>query len=174
MRLIYSAKFTALCVEPTNQPNRFNHSSDLSKIDVNRQTVSPGFANSDEGGRAQNNNPSMVTLKVVVTGGAGQIAYSLVPLIARGLVFGPGVRVHLRLLDIPPAAQALEGELLMFWYQAVRPRLRSYRWFLLFQVSWSTGCSLFCFVFSFRQGGNNARRGSNEKTPCPAIHVSVV
>nr|AIT70174.1 malate dehydrogenase [Saccharina japonica]AIW62923.1 malate dehydrogenase 1 [Saccharina japonica] len=51
----------------------------------------------------------MATLKVVVTGGAGQIAYSLVPLIARGLVFGPGVRVHLRLLDIPPAANALEG-----------------------------------------------------------------
>lgn len=53
---------------------------------------------------------SMATLKLVVTGGAGQIAYSLIPLIARGLVFGPGVRVHLRLLDIPPAANALDGE----------------------------------------------------------------
>eukprot|EP00904_Undaria_pinnatifida_P010944 jgi/Undpi1/6980/HiC_scaffold_21.g09454.m1 len=51
----------------------------------------------------------MATLKLVVTGGAGQIAYSLIPLIARGLVFGPGVRVHLRLLDIPPAANALDG-----------------------------------------------------------------
>nr|AIT70166.1 malate dehydrogenase [Dictyopteris undulata] len=51
----------------------------------------------------------MVVLQVVVTGGAGQIAYSLIPLIARGLVFGPATRVHLRLLDIPPAAQALEA-----------------------------------------------------------------
>ena len=102
--------------QPTNQPNRFNHPSDLSETKVDRPTVSPGFGDSDEGRRAQNKNPSMVTLKVVVTGGAGQIAYSLVPLIARGLVFGPGVRVHLRLLDIPPAAQALEGELLTFWH----------------------------------------------------------
>lgn len=51
----------------------------------------------------------MATLQVVVTGGAGQIAYSLIPLIARGVVFGPGARVHLRLLDIPPSAKALEG-----------------------------------------------------------------
>lgn len=50
------------------------------------------------------------TLQVVVTGGAGQIAYSLIPLIARGVVFGPGARVNLRLLDIPPSAKALEGE----------------------------------------------------------------
>lgn len=51
----------------------------------------------------------MATMQVVVTGGAGQIAYSLIPLIARGVVFGPGVRVNLRLLDIPPSAKALEG-----------------------------------------------------------------
>lgn len=50
-----------------------------------------------------------VVLQVVVTGGAGQIAYSLIPLIARGLVFGPQTRVNLRLLDIPPSASALEG-----------------------------------------------------------------
>ncbi|CAM9558488.1 unnamed protein product, partial [Choristocarpus tenellus] len=48
-------------------------------------------------------------LRVVVTGAAGQIAYSLLPLIARGLVFGAGTRVHLRLLDIPPSAEALQG-----------------------------------------------------------------
>lgn len=51
----------------------------------------------------------MAPLRVVITGGAGQIAYSLIPLIARGLVFGPDVKVHLRLLDIPPAANALKG-----------------------------------------------------------------
>ncbi|CAM9294805.1 unnamed protein product [Ectocarpus sp. 4 AP-2014] len=50
-----------------------------------------------------------VVLQVVVTGGAGQIAYSLIPLIARGLLFGPRTRVNLRLLDIPPSASALEG-----------------------------------------------------------------
>lgn len=52
----------------------------------------------------------MAPLHVVVTGGAGQIAYSLIPLIARGVVFGPEARVNLRLLDIPPSAKALEGE----------------------------------------------------------------
>lgn len=51
----------------------------------------------------------MAALQVVVTGGAGQIAYSLIPLIARGLVFGRDAKVHLRLLDIPPSAKALEG-----------------------------------------------------------------
>nr|AIT70169.1 malate dehydrogenase [Colpomenia sinuosa] len=48
-------------------------------------------------------------VQVVVTGGAGQIAYSLVPLIARGLVFGPETKVNLRLLDIPHSATALKG-----------------------------------------------------------------
>ncbi|CAM9321253.1 unnamed protein product [Pylaiella littoralis] len=64
------------------------------------------------GGRKERNDvtmPSAAALHVVVTGGAGQIAYSLIPLIARGLVFGPGARVNLRLLDIPPSALALEG-----------------------------------------------------------------
>ncbi|CAM9724835.1 unnamed protein product [Ascophyllum nodosum] len=51
----------------------------------------------------------MAPLQVVITGGAGQIAYSLIPLISRGIVFGPNVKVHLKLLDIPPAAKALEG-----------------------------------------------------------------
>lgn len=52
----------------------------------------------------------MSVLRVVITGGAGQIAYSLIPLMARGLVFGPSTRIHLSLLDIPAATQALEGE----------------------------------------------------------------
>lgn len=47
---------------------------------------------------------------MVVAGGAGQIAYSLLPLIARGLVFGAGTRVNLRLLDIPSSARSLEGK----------------------------------------------------------------
>lgn len=46
---------------------------------------------------------------VAVTGGAGQIAYALLPLLIHGRVFGDGRRVRLRLLDIEPCAEALEG-----------------------------------------------------------------
>jgi len=46
---------------------------------------------------------------VVVTGGAGQIAYSLLPSLASGSVFGMDQPVILHLLDIPPAAIALDG-----------------------------------------------------------------
>lgn len=46
---------------------------------------------------------------VAITGGAGQIAYALVPLILHGRVFGEGRKVRLRLLDIEPCAKALEG-----------------------------------------------------------------
>jgi len=38
---------------------------------------------------------------VVITGAAGQIGYSLLPMIASGQVFGPEVVVELRLLEIP-------------------------------------------------------------------------
>jgi len=48
-------------------------------------------------------------VKVLVTGAAGQIAYSLIFAIASGAVFGPRQEVILHLLDIPPAKQALEG-----------------------------------------------------------------
>lgn len=48
-------------------------------------------------------------LCVAITGGAGQIAYALVPLIVHGRVFGEGRKVRLRLLDIEACAGALEG-----------------------------------------------------------------
>lgn len=48
-------------------------------------------------------------VKVLVTGAAGQIAYSLVFLIARGEMFGPTRRVILHLLDIPGMETKLEG-----------------------------------------------------------------
>eukprot|EP00644_Phytophthora_capsici_P000771 jgi/Phyca11/505882/fgenesh2_kg.PHYCAscaffold_16_\ len=51
----------------------------------------------------------MTALKIVVSGAAGQIAYSLLPLICIGHVFGPTQRVDLRLLDIEPAQEALNG-----------------------------------------------------------------
>ena len=37
---------------------------------------------------------------VCVTGAAGQIGYSILPMIASGRMFGPKVRVHLKMLDI--------------------------------------------------------------------------
>ncbi|WOH08578.1 hypothetical protein DCAR_0728021 [Daucus carota subsp. sativus] len=46
---------------------------------------------------------------VLVTGAAGQIGYALVPMIARGVMFGPDQPVILHMLDIPPAAEALNG-----------------------------------------------------------------
>jgi len=45
----------------------------------------------------------------VITGGAGQIAYSLLPPLASGAVFGMDQPVILHLLDIPPAITALGG-----------------------------------------------------------------
>lgn len=48
-------------------------------------------------------------VRVLVTGAAGQIGYSLVPMIARGVMLGTDQPVILHLLDIPPAAEALNG-----------------------------------------------------------------
>ncbi|KAI0520651.1 hypothetical protein KFK09_008129 [Dendrobium nobile] len=48
-------------------------------------------------------------VSVLVTGAAGQIGYALVPMIARGVMLGPDQPVRLHLLDIPPAAEALNG-----------------------------------------------------------------
>uniref|UniRef100_A0A0K8TST5 Malate dehydrogenase n=1 Tax=Tabanus bromius TaxID=304241 RepID=A0A0K8TST5_TABBR len=48
-------------------------------------------------------------IKVVVTGAAGQIAYSLLYMIARGEVFGKNQKLVLHLLDIPPMMGVLEG-----------------------------------------------------------------
>lgn len=46
---------------------------------------------------------------VAVTGGAGQIAYSLVPNLASGAVFGLDQPVILKLIDITPAMTSLSG-----------------------------------------------------------------
>jgi malate dehydrogenase len=47
-------------------------------------------------------------VKVAVTGGAGRIAYSLIPMICSGSIFGD-VQVDLRLLDIEMSSSVLEG-----------------------------------------------------------------
>ncbi|GAB2588011.1 malate dehydrogenase [Microlunatus antarcticus] len=48
-------------------------------------------------------------VKIAVTGGAGQICYSLLFRIASGELLGPDQPVQLRLLEITPALKALEG-----------------------------------------------------------------
>jgi len=48
-------------------------------------------------------------LVVLVTGAAGRISYSLLPLLLSGRVFGQHVNIKLRLFDIPESADRLEG-----------------------------------------------------------------
>ncbi len=48
-------------------------------------------------------------IRIAVTGGAGQIAYSLLFRLANGEVFGPHQPIILQILEIPPAMEALRG-----------------------------------------------------------------
>lgn len=48
-------------------------------------------------------------IRVVVTGAAGQIAYSLIYLLGKGDVFGQNQPIILHLLDIPPMMEVLNG-----------------------------------------------------------------
>ncbi|MBI4082767.1 MAG: malate dehydrogenase [Candidatus Lambdaproteobacteria bacterium] len=48
-------------------------------------------------------------IRVAITGAAGQLAYSLTFRVASGEVFGPDQPLHLTLLEIPPAMNALRG-----------------------------------------------------------------
>lgn len=52
---------------------------------------------------------SFKSLRVLVTGAAGQIAYSFLPLLCSGEVFGKDVRIILHLLDVPQQSEVLEG-----------------------------------------------------------------
>lgn len=49
------------------------------------------------------------TIKVAITGAAGQIGYSLTQQIASGQMFGENQKVSLRLIDLPFAKEAMEG-----------------------------------------------------------------
>ena len=68
--------------------------------------------------------PLPQTLRVTVTGAAGQIAYSFLPMLASGLVFGPNVSIELRLLDIPASEEILKG-VEMELYDGAYPLLKS-------------------------------------------------
>ena len=51
----------------------------------------------------------MATIRIAITGAAGQIGYSLLPRIAAGEMFGSQTKISLQLLEIPPALEALSG-----------------------------------------------------------------
>ena len=48
-------------------------------------------------------------VNVVISGAAGQIGYSLIPLFANGQALGLNQPINLRLLEIEPAMKALKG-----------------------------------------------------------------
>src|SRR6266508_4179524 len=52
------------------------------------------------------------SVKVVVTGATGQVAYALLPRIAAGEMFGPDTEVDLRLSDIPQVIDKAKGVLM--------------------------------------------------------------
>src|SRR5437667_244908 len=52
------------------------------------------------------------TIRVVVTGATGQVAYALLPRIASGEMFGPDVEIDLRLSDIPQMIDKAKGVLM--------------------------------------------------------------
>jgi len=72
-------------------------------------------------GRRTQHNPQMMKrlypllrdldrpLRVLVTGAAGNISYSLLFMISNGQMFGPCVPIVLHMLDIPPMAESLKG-----------------------------------------------------------------
>lgn len=59
--------------------------------------------------RQEDTEMSKPPIRVAVTGGAGQIAYSLLFRIAAGELFGRDQPIALRILEIPEAVQVLEG-----------------------------------------------------------------
>ena len=63
-------------------------------------------------------------IKVAVTGGAGQIGYSLLFRIASGEMFGPDQPLMLHLIEIPDALGALEG-VVMELHDCAFPLLQS-------------------------------------------------
>lgn len=65
----------------------------------------------------------MKNIKLAVTGAAGQIAYSLLPRIASGEMFGQQCEVSLRLLEVAPALSALNG-IMMELEDCAFPRLK--------------------------------------------------
>jgi len=78
----------------------------------------------------------------------GQIGYALVPMIARGVMLGPDQPVILHMLDIPPAAESLNG-VKMELVDAAFPLLKGLTcpcWMLLKQLGKiDVGVEIGCF-----------------------------
>ena len=76
----------------------------------------------------------------------GQIGYALVPMIARGVMLGPDQPIILHMLDIPPAAESLNGvkmelidaafPLLQGKHQDIRNIMSFCQFQFLFVLSW--------------------------------------
>lgn len=49
------------------------------------------------------------SLKILITGAAGRIAYSFLPLLCSGEVFGKDINISLNLLDLPEMINILKG-----------------------------------------------------------------
>jgi len=49
------------------------------------------------------------TMRVLISGAAGQIGYSIIPMIASGKALGNNQPIELVLLDIPPCEKKLRG-----------------------------------------------------------------
>jgi len=67
------------------------------------------------------------TLKVTVTGAAGLIAYSFLPMLASGQVFGNDIKIDLSLLDIPQAEATLKS-VVMELEDGAYPLLKAVSW----------------------------------------------
>src|SRR5207244_5526493 len=57
----------------------------------------------------RNNRMTKAPVRIAVTGGAGNIAYSLLFRLAHGDLLGHDQPIHLHILEIPEALSALEG-----------------------------------------------------------------
>jgi len=49
------------------------------------------------------------TIKICITGAAGNLAYSFLPMLASGQVFGENIMLELRLLDLKEQMKFLQG-----------------------------------------------------------------
>jgi malate dehydrogenase len=80
-----------------------------SGIDAEQTNGCPARRVGGRGGGGISGWPTSKALRVVVTGAAGQIGYSLLPLIASGQMLGHSQPVILHLLEIPAAQKAVQG-----------------------------------------------------------------
>ena len=57
-------------------------------------------------------NQVQKVFNVAINGASGNIAYSLLPLFSNGNVFGPNIKINLKLLDLPSQESKLTGTLM--------------------------------------------------------------